>query len=64
MANYSSFAQYSETSVVPIQLYQRMLIPETENGVTTMGIVESLSLPQVFNDLQAFIGAQGHRRRS
>ena len=64
MANYSSSAQYSETNVVPSQLYQRMLIPEIENGVMRTGIVESLSLEQVFNDLQAFIGVQGHRRRS
>lgn len=64
MAHYSSFAQYFETIVVPSQLYQRMLTPEIEDGVMRMGRVESLSLQQVFNDLQAFIGVQGHRRRS
>lgn len=49
MANYSSFARYSETSVVPSQLYWRMFIPGRENKTHENWTSEILSLEQVFN---------------
>ena len=64
MANYSSFARYSETSVVPSQIYWRMFIPGRENKTHENWTSEVLSLEQVFNlILQAFPGVQGHQRR-
>lgn len=64
MANYSSFARYSETSVVPSQIYWRMFIPGRKNKTHENWTSEILSLEQVFNlILQAFPRVQGHQRR-
>ena len=59
MANYSSFARYSETSVVPSQIYWRMFIPGRENKTHENWTSEVLSLEQVFNLILPSLGYKG-----